>query len=146
MFVVLLTRVILSYKLDFLIPLSKVRPRFSIAMGLDICRLFCSFINHTYFKSDLTYSCSPFRIKCFSLDLFFFSFSKVLIVVPYSAPLKDDGWSESHILISFFPKSYFGYGIKITAGVQGQSPQWDQTGAVSGECRWHWTIIKTNWS
>ena len=35
-FVVLLTRVILSYKLDFLIPLSKVRTVFSIGLAVGI--------------------------------------------------------------------------------------------------------------
>lgn len=35
-FVVLLTRVILSYKLDFLIPLSKVRTVFSVGLAVSI--------------------------------------------------------------------------------------------------------------
>lgn len=52
-FVVLLTRVILSYKLDFLIPLSKVRMCFSIAMGLGICRLSVAYLC-VIFILDLT--------------------------------------------------------------------------------------------
>lgn len=52
-FVVLLTRVILSYKLDFLIPLSKVRMCFSIAVGLGIYRLSVAYLP-IIFVLDLT--------------------------------------------------------------------------------------------
>lgn len=54
-FVVLLTRVILSYKLDFLIPLSKVRMVFSVGLAVGVWIIIqCTFLYDTCFSSDLT--------------------------------------------------------------------------------------------
>ena len=54
-FVVLLTRVILSYKLDFLIPLSKVRMVFSVGLAVGVWIIIqCAFLYDTCFSSELT--------------------------------------------------------------------------------------------
>ncbi|PNJ23758.1 GCLC isoform 8, partial [Pongo abelii] len=47
-FVVLLTRVILSYKLDFLIPLSKVRICFFMVMGIDLSVVIFIYIRYLF--------------------------------------------------------------------------------------------------
>lgn len=88
-FVVLLTRVILSYKLDFLIPLSKVMTGVITAMNTDSADVF-NYCIHWPVPTYLYIVFLPVRINHLYFDSGF----------PISLKMfKDDGWRWSHELV-----------------------------------------------